>query len=151
MSILCFKLIKLIGLVIIGISIISCYDDLEEINTENKQISITGIPSSYNSRMYEIYLSADNPNLNLMEAGIFNGSYNIFKGSVSGNSINASSDWNGFGSFNIILVFPYAVTNAGGYRDTKYEIFRFSNGTYNIKDTKSIISFNSFSKYTPSY
>lgn len=132
--------------------LLSCYTDLDEINSENKFIKIIDIPNIHNGKTLNIRLY-NNENVNYSYHNrtvciygnntILNDSVNISL-MYSNESNTIQTNWSGFGSFNISFRIPFGQGNYAYLDNTNSEEFRYTNGKFNFISDYSIISFNDF-------
>ena len=122
--------------------------ELEKINTNYKQITITGIPDIHDGKMFYICLHDQPSNSNYYSHTGIHG-----EGRISNNSITVSLktgsieiSWQGLGSFYISFRVPLSRAIIGIPDNSNSEEFRYIEGEFNIKDTISTIQFSEFIK-----
>ena len=123
-------------------------NELGEINVDNKQITITGIPDIHDGKMLYMHL--------LLHDGENNYNYNSDsgihgRGRIYDNSITVSLntdyiDWIGFGSFYISFRIPFNQSNYAIVDNSNSELFMFTDGLFEIIKTDSIVNFSEFLK-----
>ena len=141
-------------LFILGILLTACYSELDEINIDEKQISIVDIPPIHNGKWINFRLLPDSVYFNYMNTlGAISGVDQISNNNVIASLKLTASDgystkfnWEGFGSFYISFRIPFGPGNYAYLDNTNSDEFRYNGGKYNIKDTVTIISFSNFSK-----